>query len=74
MVPARAGAINRLLDEALNNPEVAATLLQENNPANRAALARKAKLWFGNEASTIVNLFNEDDDQEDPVVKRVMGR
>jgi hypothetical protein len=71
---ARSKAIDRMLDEALNNPDAAATLLQENNPANRAALARKAKLWFGNEASTIVNLFNPDDDQEDPVVKGAMGR
>lgn len=60
---ARGEAIERLTDEVLLNPEAAKMLLKENNPANRAALARKAKGWFGNEASTIVNLANEDDDE-----------
>jgi hypothetical protein len=60
---ARSDAIERMTDEILLDPQKAVTLLQENNPANRAALAKKAKGWFGNEASTIVNLSNEDDDQ-----------
>ncbi len=59
---ARAGAIERLTDKVLLNPDIAAQFLKDNNPANRAALARKAKGWFGNEASTIVNLMNEDED------------
>ncbi|MQU91737.1 hypothetical protein [Sinorhizobium meliloti] len=38
-------------------------LLKDNNP-DRAALARKAKGWLGNEASTLVNLMNEDEDDD----------
>lgn len=59
---ARADAIERLTDKVLLNPDIAVELLKDNNPANRAALARKAKGWLGNEASTLVNLMNEEDD------------
>ncbi|MGX5775439.1 hypothetical protein [Methylorubrum zatmanii] len=62
---AQTQAIGRLLDEALLNPEAAAVLLRENNPANRALLARRAKAWMGNQASTVVNLLDGED--EDPV-------
>ena len=51
-------AIERVTDRALLDSDFAAALLKENNPANRAILARKAKGWFGHEASTIVNLMN----------------
>lgn len=60
--PQLVDAIERLTDKVLLNPGIAVELLKDNNPANRAALARKAKGWLGNEASTIVNLANEDDD------------
>lgn len=59
---ARADAIERMTDEVLLDPAKAVALLKENNPANRAALAKKAKGWFGNEASTIINLANEEDE------------
>ena len=62
---AQTQAIGRMLDEALLNPEAAAVLLRENNPANRALLARRAKAWMGNQASTLVGLLNDED--EDPV-------
>lgn len=65
-------AIETLTDKALLDPEIAAQLLKENNPANRAAMARKAKAWFGNEAATIINMLNEDED-EDPVVRAARG-
>lgn len=61
---ARSEAIERLTDKVLLNPDIAVQFLKDNNPANRAALARKAKGWFGNEASTIVNLMNEGDDDD----------
>ncbi len=61
---ARADAVGRMLDEALLNPEVAATLLKENNPANRAALARKAKGWIGNEASTFLDIVTPENDDD----------
>lgn len=60
---ARGDAIERMTDKALLNPDFAMKLPKDNNPANRAALARKAKGWLGNEASTFVNLLNEDDDE-----------
>ncbi|CAK7259092.1 MULTISPECIES: hypothetical protein [unclassified Shinella] len=59
----RAKAFELLLDKALTDKDVAASLLMENNPANRAALARKAKGWLGNEAATFVDLMSEDDDE-----------
>lgn len=64
---ARQQAIGRMLDDVLLNPDSAAILLKENNPANRRAFARKAKLWFGNEASSIVNELGDEDDDEDEV-------
>lgn len=64
----RAKAFELLLDKALTDKDVAASLLTENNPANRAALARKAKGWLGNEASTFINLMNEDDDETNKTI------
>lgn len=66
---AQAGAIGRLVDEALTNPEAAATLLRENNPANRAILARKAKAWIGGEAGNVIDALNDAD--EDPTMAAV---
>ena len=65
---ARGAAVDRLLDKALLDPDIAMELLRDNNPANRAALARKAKGWLGNEASTFVNLMNEDDDETNKTI------
>lgn len=62
---AQASAINRIIDEALTNPEAAKVLLRENNPANRAILARRAKGWIGHEAGTLVDAL--DPENEDPV-------
>lgn len=67
---AQADAIERLTDKALLDPKFAAELLKENNPANRAAMARTAKTYLGNEIATILSQANEDD--EDPVKKAVM--
>lgn len=60
---AQTAALDRLTDQMLLDPELAAAILRENNPANRAALRRKAKIWFGNEASTIVNLLDPEEDR-----------
>lgn len=62
---ARSEAIDRLTDKVLQNPELAKELLRDNNPANRAALARKAKGWLGNEASTFLDILDDDKDQDD---------
>jgi len=60
-----------VLDEALNNPELAATILKKNNPANRAGLARRAKLWFGNEASVIVNAMSGGEEEDDDFMRAI---
>jgi len=57
-------AINDLLDRALLDPDVAAALVKEYNPANRAAMARKAKAWVGNQASTLIEMLDDDPDAE----------
>jgi Pyridoxamine 5'-phosphate oxidase len=61
---AQSEGIQRLLDDALLNPDTAALLLKENNPANRAALARRAKIWMGNEASTLIDILDEQPDDD----------
>lgn len=70
---ARGEAIERMLDDALLNPDVAAMLLRENNPANRAALRRRAKVWFGNEANTIMNALSGEE-QDDETMEAIRGR
>jgi hypothetical protein len=62
---AQTDAIERMTDKALLNPDFAAELLKENNPANRAAMARKVRAWLGNEASTFVNLMDQEDEDTD---------
>jgi hypothetical protein len=56
-------AFQKLLDRALLDPEVAAALLTKYNPANRAAMARGAKLWLGNQASHLIEMFTDEDDE-----------
>lgn len=60
---AQSDAIERLTDQVLLDPAKAAELLKDNNPANRAAMNRKLRLWFGNEASTFINLLNQEDEE-----------
>ena len=64
---AQTDAIGRLMDEALLNPDVAATLLKENNPANRAALAKSAKGWTAGEIAHVTA-------ERDPVVDYATGK
>ena len=60
-----------MLDEALLDPDKAALLLKENNPANRAALARSTKSWMANEASTLLDLLDEKDPTVEAVTRKV---
>lgn len=63
----------RMMDDILTNADTATEVMKANNPANRQALARKAKLWFGNEASTILNAMSgEDEEDVDGVPLRVV--
>lgn len=68
---AQGEAMEKLLDKALLDPELAAQLLKEHNPANRAALARTAKAYLGNEASTVMDLLDE---PADPVKSAIMKK
>ena len=54
----------RMMDDILTNADTAALMMRENNPAARQALARKAKGWFGNEASTIINAMSGDEEPD----------
>ena len=58
-------AAERLLDDALLDPDLAARLLKENNPANRAALRRHAKNWTVNEANTLLEMMTPRDGEDD---------
>lgn len=62
---AQTTAIEAMTDKALLNPDFAAELLKENNPANRAAMAQKVRAWLGNEASTFVNLLDQTDEEDE---------
>lgn len=67
-------AFQRALDKALTDPDWAAQLLKDNNPANRAALAKGAKGWMGNEADTLMKMISGDGEPEDPTAKAVMRK
>lgn len=67
---AHVAAVDKAIDKALLDPTWAADLLKQNNPANRAALARSAKGWMGNEASTLIDLLEPEDKDRD--VKRAV--
>jgi hypothetical protein len=70
----RAKAFEALLDKALLDPETAAMLLRENNPANRAALARTVNLWRLNHGDALVQMLEEDDQTPDDEMRRsIMG-
>jgi len=60
----RSAAYEMLLDKALLDPDLAAALLKENNPANRAAVARKAKQYLGNQASTLINAISGQEESD----------
>lgn len=66
-------AYEQLLDKALLNPEIAAALLKEQNPANLAAMRRSAKGWLGAEYARGVDaLFGVEDEQDDEVTGAIM--
>lgn len=69
---AQGEAIEKLLDRALLNPDLAAQLLKDGNPANRAALARKAKAFLGNEASHLADILDGDGQEKDPMKSAIM--
>lgn len=57
---------DRLLKETFADPELMAAFLRKNNPANRALLEKRAKLYLGNQASEVVGwLVSEDKGQYD---------
>ena len=62
-------AFGKLLDKALLEPDVAKALLTEFNPANRAAMARTAKTFLGNEAATLLDLLDQPDETVDAITR-----
>jgi hypothetical protein len=71
MAKQHGAAIEKAIDDAFLNPEWAKKLLQENNPANRAALRRGAQGWKANEISTLTNLMADEEDPDKDVKKAV---
>lgn len=69
---AQGEAIEKLLDRALLDPDLAADLLKNGNPANRAALARTAKAYLPNEASYLAELLAGE--PEDETKKAIMKK
>lgn len=67
-------AMEKLLDKALLDPDLAAQLLKEHNPANRAALARTAKGYLGAEAAQVTDLLNEPEDPTKAAIMRKDGK
>lgn len=67
----QADAFQNAVDRALRDPEWAALLLKENNPANRAALKSGARAWMGNQAATLGELLVDESDDE-KLKRRIM--
>lgn len=67
------GAIERLQDEVIQNPELAARLLEDYNPANYAAKRRQIMQKYGVRATQTINLLDEAHDaQQDPTKAKVL--
>lgn len=64
-------AVNKAIDTALLDPDFAAAMLRQNNPANRAALRRATRGWQGHEASTLLDML-EPEDKDAETKKAVM--
>ena len=69
---ARTDAIERMTDQALLDPDFAKALLADNNPANRAALARKSKGWATSELSTLLNEATKEEDPDGEMRDTIM--
>ncbi len=72
----QAGAIGRLQDEVIQNPALAAQLLEEYNPATFAAKRRMILQRYGVRATQVVNLMDEihaEETGEDDTMRAIMG-
>ena len=65
----RADMINRVVDEALLNPDFAAALLRENNPATRLLMRRAIRGRDAQRLGEAINILDDSDD--DPVVRSI---
>lgn len=67
------GAIDKLQDEVIQNPELAARLLEDYNPANYAAKRRQIMQKYGVRATQTINLLDEaHEEQRDPTKAKVL--
>lgn len=69
----RGKEFQEVLDEALLNPEFAAQLLKEHNPANVAALNRGAKAWLGARAPALADLLEDEPGEDDELIQMIQG-
>lgn len=66
-------AIEEMMARAINEPEFAAALLRQHNPADAAAMKRAFLSQYGVRLPTVANILAETDDDEDETFDRVMG-
>lgn len=63
---------DKVLDRALLDPDWAAMLLDEFNPATAEVMSRYARAWLGAEANDLALLLNPDEDGEDDLTNTIM--
>lgn len=77
MKKGRASQFEAILDRALLDPEAAAVLLEEYNPANAEILSRWANSWAGAQAPEIIDLIQtaapEEPDEDQALTDTIMG-
>jgi hypothetical protein len=66
-------AIDKITAEVVNNPGLAADLLERYNPATAAARRKMLTQKYGVRAATLLNTLDEADN-EDPVLDAVEGK
>lgn len=67
-------AIDTLTSTAVNNPGLAADLLERFNPADYAAKRRMLSQKYGVRATQLLNLLDETQEEDDPVKDAIHGR
>jgi hypothetical protein len=66
-------AIDTLASAVVNNPGLAADLLEKYNPATAAARRRMITQKYGIRATQVLNLLDEAEAEDDPVMDAVRG-
>lgn len=69
----QARAIDELMSQAMNDPDLAAALLRRYNPADEAAENRAFLSAFGQRIPTVANILAGADDDDDETFERAVG-